>query len=109
MWFSSSMSEMARLLMVKEAEPEAERPPSTIRRLLMVSKVVEAPCDTAGQKPRVMLAKTTSVMVLVAFKNSIADQFSKEVRLASTWPCQKRSRGLSGQTVLGVLCRIMES
>src|SRR3989338_8540690 len=76
---------------------------------LMVSKVVEAPWFASGKNPLYMLAKTTSTKVLVAFKNLIACQFSKDVLLASTCPFQYRSLGASGVVVEGALWSTIES
>src|SRR3989338_9827736 len=109
MCLPSSMSEATNSLISKFAVDDAYSPPCILRRLLMVSNVVDAPWSACGKKPRNWLAKTTSTKVLVAFKKRTACQFSKLVRRASTVPFQYRSRGASGVVVDGALCKTIES
>src|SRR3989344_665241 len=103
------MSDATKSVMVKLAVEDAYSPPWIFLLDLIVSKVVEAPWSACGKNPLYMLAKTTSTKVLVAFKNLIACQFSKDVRLASTCPFQYRSRGASGVVVEGALWSTIES
>src|SRR3989344_715324 len=109
MCLPSSMSEATNSLISKFAVDDAYSPPCILRRLLMVSNVVDAPWSACGKKPRNWFVNTTSTKVLVAFRNRTACQFSKLVRLASTCPLQYKSRGLSGVVVAAVLCKITVS
>src|SRR3989344_2625783 len=105
----SSMSAMSSEVTVNLAVLEAYSPLEAILRDLIVLIVVLAPWATAGKKPCTMFVKTRSCKVFVAFKNWISRQFSKEERFASTWPYQKRVRGLSGEVVAATLCKMIES
>src|SRR3989344_805446 len=109
MCLPSSMSEAAKSVIVKFAEEEAYNPPSRFLLDLIVSKVVEAPWFASGKKPRNWLANTTSTKVLVAFKNRMVCQFSKEVRRAPTAPFQEISRALSTEVEAATLWSTMES
>src|SRR3989344_1129068 len=109
MCLPSSMSEATNSLILKLAVEDAYKPPWILRLDLIVSKVVLAFWSACGKKPLNWFANTTSTKVLVAFRNRMACQFSKEVRLASTFPFQFRSRGASGVVVDGALCKTMES
>src|SRR3989338_2191805 len=111
----SAMWEILRPVTVKDevdeaVEPcvvEAMRPPESFAREMIVSKVVEPPWFVAGKNPRAMFVKTTSTKVLVAFLNSILNQFSNEVRRASTCPSKTVLTALLEEP--GDLCRTMES
>src|SRR3989338_1091962 len=111
----SAMWEILRPVTVKDEVDEATEPcvvlamipPESFAREMMVSKVVEPPWFVAGKNPSAMFVKTTSTKVLVAFLNSMENQFSNEVRRASTCPSKTVLTALLVEP--GDLCRTMES